>query len=115
MAKKLSIGLQVNCCYARVALFELSKGSKGKSRTILDIEDIARKFRELFGSGSFLIESADYWDKTFARHLKHILDCFSKAWRPYELRSQYISSFSVDKWGDLSSEKQTQHTMSNCI
>lgn len=115
MAKKMSIGLQVNCCYARVAIFELSKGSKGKARAMLDIKDVTRKFQELFASDNFLIESAAYWDKSFERHLNHTLDCFSKAWYPYELRNKYISSFSIGKWHDLSPQIRSQHTMSNCL
>ena len=109
------IGLQVNCCYARVAIFELSQGSKGKSRSTLDIIEIAGEFQRLFAPGSFLTEPADYWDNFFGRHLTHILDCFSKAWYPYELRKEYITSFSIAKWGCLSREKQAQHTMSACI
>lgn len=114
MAQKIPLVLQMNCGYARGAIFELSKGQHKA--------EVAKQFRKLFSSPpGFLNSSPSYWDVyyrgsgCFERHRNCICDCFRKSWRPPELRNEYISSFSVSKWLDLSAAEQKKHTMSNCL
>lgn len=108
---KVPIVLQINCGYARVAVFELSKGQHRSS-------SLAEQFQKLFSSNGFL-KTPHYWDPNnksgFLKHQSVIRDCFCKSWRQSERRNDYISSFSVSKWVDLSADKQMQHTMSNCL
>ncbi len=45
---KVPVTLQVNCGYACVAIFEISRVPKGASRASLDQAKRCSKFRELF-------------------------------------------------------------------
>ena len=119
-SKKVPIATQINCGYARVALYELSETIKIKSRSMIDRKKLAEEFQKVFHSSpGYQNLPPEYWlnDNSlpaFNRHTNFILDCFSKKWSPYESRKEYISSFSLDNWSKLSLHQKSQHSLANC-
>lgn len=112
--------MQVNCGHARVAILELSGVYRGRRRSTLNRKDLTQKFLELFSSVGFQDKPSEYWYNenrcsTFDKHVDYILNCFSAHWKSPEVHREYVSSFSVGRWSTLSSEQQSQHTMSHCI
>lgn len=117
--KRIPIVLQVNCGYARVAIYELCKLPFGNTRSLLSRNDVTKSFLDQFSSSpGFHRKPPEYWhdDKSYSafdRHSSFILDCFSKSWKDRAKREEYISVFSCDRWSQLSSENKAKHSMSS--
>ncbi len=102
------IVLQINCGFARTAIFNLSLVQRGKRRSTLDRKKRLDEFQRLFsGNDSFSNRNHAYWNHPFHtrtlfdRHFDFILDCFSKMWKN-DTRNEYIETFSDENWNNLS-------------
>ena len=66
--QKVPIVLQINCGYARGAIFEFSKG-QCKSK-----EEVAQLIQNHFSSAGFLNKPSSYWESNFSES-----GCFDRA------------------------------------
>ncbi len=118
---KLPISLSINCGYARVAALEYSFLVLGKHRSCIDKKKRIDKFQSLFHGYENFARPATFWENRpispFDRYCNSILDDFSKSccnWKPKELRVEYTSSFSTEKWKALPQNEKKRHSFSKC-
>ncbi len=115
------VSLEVNCGFARTAIFEYSPTSRGcNARAGIDKDTRVSKFKAMFSSSNNCNYS--YPDKYFEctratslfdRHCTKILDGIAKKW-PEGTKQRYLSKFSVKAWCELPTEEKLQHTFGHC-
>ncbi len=109
------VSLQVNCGYARTAIFEYSPTTRGrKGRAGIDKISRASKFKALFSNGNNCNYEypEGYFECTratslFDRHCDKVLDGFAKWPCPERTKLKYLETFSVQKWCALSTAEVT--------
>ena len=76
---------------------------------------------ELFKSHRRYIDDMEYFDEgdgihdtKFDRGCQEIIKRFHMKWHPTESWQEYLSTFSVKSWKDLSLQQKHKHTLSNC-
>ncbi len=115
------VSLQVNCGFARTAIFEYSPTTRGRnSRMGIDKEERVSKFKAMFSSGKNCNYTYPnkYFERSratslFDRHCEKIVDGFAKKW-PEGTKQRYLKQFSTKKWSELPIEEKHQHTYGHC-
>lgn len=105
------ISLLVNCGYARVAMYEISK-SMGNST-----QPAATKFQALFPTfnpSDNYFQPSEHNPSRFAAQCGKISQVFAKGWYPPEAKQEYLSKFATTKWIKLSPEQKAKHSLSYC-
>ena len=107
----------LNCGYARVAIHSLTSQEGGYTNNT----NRQKKFVDLFTCHKGYINDVSYFDDgdgvhdtKFDRGCKEIMKRFRMKWHPTESRHEYLSTFSVQCWRDLSLQMKRKHTLSNC-
>ena len=109
-----SIGMMsdsINCNFARCAVqrsmqthMKTNKLPKGAMPHIL------RNYNGIFSS----VPALQVTHKIAATKFLPILRLFNKKWHPQEMRTAYITTFSLHNWKELSEEETNAHTVRNC-
>ena len=109
-----SIGMMsdsINCNFARCAVqrsmqthMKTNKLPKGAMPHIL------RSYNGIFSS----VPALQVTHKIAATKFLPILRLFNKKWHPQEMRTAYITTFSLHNWKELSEEETNAHTVRNC-
>ena len=114
------MSLQVNCGYARTAIRELTSPKRGSSHQCLEKEKRLEDFRIFFDIPTFkltdeLFKSSNYSLPTqFDRFCEMTLSFFTKKWHPQAACQEYIGTFSISRWNELSTTAKESHSISNC-
>ena len=118
---KTPIPIAFNCGYARVAVFEYSVITKGKSRSSICEEKRKEKFQKLFHDHEALFRPDGFWNtrltkqgSPFNRYCDFVMDNFAKKWKSKVYRVQYTSTFSTENWQSLPEAKKKHHSLSKC-
>jgi len=115
----MAISLEVNCGYARAAIRELTTVQRGRNGRQSHRQKRQDEFRELFDLPTFGLPT-DYFEmkghrpSRFDRRCEHQLDIFSRKWKTPAHRTEYIATFSIDAWKNLTAEEKAEHSLSNC-
>ena len=114
------ISLEVNCGFARTAIYENSPTTLGcNARTAVSTSLRASNFRAMFSStASFGLPNLDYYESKgkknlsqFDRDCDKVLDGFKKKWPGgLEDKLAYLAQFSRTKWSELPIEDKCKHT-----
>ena len=112
----LPIPLVVNCGFAWVDIKELSMTGKGIQFNRIDKHNRSERFKNLFNIPTFGLPD-DYFthskhDSQFNQHSEQILTGFSMRWNPATGVKDYLNSFSIKTWEELSEQEKNQHTLS---
>ena len=116
------MSLQINCGYARTAIRELSALKRGSSRQQIDKSKRSQELQELFAIPTFT-STVDLFSSSsnpllptrFEKQCDTTLTYLKKnKWHPSSLRLEYVDTFSVLKWKDLSATAKESHSLSCC-
>ena len=99
-----------------MAIKELSQVKKGVSRKAIDYTALRTRFQQQFSLQlpTDIVQSDCNGKTKFDYWCQKILDAFSKGWRRNTDKTDYIKTFSSEKWEGLSDSEKEQHSLSNC-
>ena len=109
--------LQINCGYARTAIRELTPKCKHQLTPTTN-QHRKCEFQKLFSCFSHPYNETTQHSNgisPFDTHCAKVLTAFSKKWNPPQARLDYEKQFSIENWKALTTEKQQEHSLSNCI
>ncbi len=91
-----------------------------KQRSCIDKKKRIDKFKNHFQGYANFARPATFWENQsnskFDRYCSSILDDFFASCRNWnELRVEYTSSFSTEKWKNLPDKERKQHSLSKCF
>ena len=115
----MSIALELNCGFARVAIYELSAASCRTATSTITVER-ATEFCKLFHASyeipsNYFTPGEKSRPSVFDKRCEKVLHSFRKArWRPDESRKGYLDAFATQKWKELPTEDKAKHTLSKC-
>ena len=118
----LALGLKVNCGFARVALYNISREltkdtPKSKARTSINKAERVSLFKAQFEVCSDYGLSEEYFSRVgdresqFDRDASRILTAFGKKWHPAGAREEYKYTFSKSKREQLLKYLKVKHSL----
>ena len=112
------VTLVFNCGFARTAVRELTPKARWKNPS--DITKRSIEFKNLFCKYDQFGVEQSYFDPNNTKPSQFKCDCdsilkiWSKKWHPSTTRQEYETTFSIQKWKDMSAEQQQKHTLEKC-
>ena len=98
----------INCNFARCAVLHCMRKRIKLPRG--EMPHIIREYNSIFTSTPAL----QVTQKVAANKFAAICRTFNRKWHPQEMKSTYISTFSLENWNALSLEERSRHALRNC-
>ena len=116
------LSLEVNCGFARAAIYHNSTKSFGcNARLNINKAERASKFHTLFSNvPTFGIPEGYYEghgkkrDSKFDNACNKVLDGFKQRWKEKCAKDKYLAEFSPTKWLELERSERQKHTLARC-
>ena len=89
------------------------------TRNQIDRKKRSEDFQSIFSASTYSLKEELFTvhSNSFSR-FDHLCECtlnaFSKKWHPIQKCLEYIETFSISKWNDLSASAKEHHTLANC-
>ncbi len=105
----------IDCNYARTAIRTFTQklhAQKGAKKTLPN--GAFTKILESYNTHFQTMPTIQLPHPISSRSLSKVVASFSNRWHPKEARLEFLSTFSIEEWTQLSAHKQKAHTVSNC-
>ena len=100
----------INCNFARAAVRALTQKHRKSNKHVPDIDNVLKDFNEHFTKTTSLQTTSEIAQKRFL----DVSKIFLRKWKGKESRQQYLKTFSMHAWQQLSDEEQQEHTLTDC-